>query len=117
MIDHVAIPVRDLAASRRFYDQILAGLDAKVVEEWPGGVLYAGREGFFALRESGEVAPVHVAFKAERPEVDAFHAAALDAGGSDNGEPGIRSDYHDNYYAAFVLDLDGHNVEAVCHRP
>ena len=72
----------------------------------------------FWISESDAVAPVHVAFTAaDRATVDAFHAAALSAGGGDNGAPGIRSHYHENYYGAFVHDPDGHNVEAVCHAP
>jgi catechol 2,3-dioxygenase-like lactoylglutathione lyase family enzyme len=115
MIDHVAIPVRDLEASRRFYDPVLEGLGARVVAEWPGAVLYGTQDGMLGLRESEEVAPIHLALKADRGGVDAFHRTALDAGGTDNGAPGTREHYHENYYAAFVKDPDGHNVEAVCH--
>jgi catechol 2,3-dioxygenase-like lactoylglutathione lyase family enzyme len=117
MIDHVAIPVRDLATSRNFYEPLLEGLGAKVVMEWPGGVLFGTDDGMVALRESEQVAPLHVAFKADRAGVERFHETALAAGGSDNGAPGIREEIHENYYAAFVIDPDGHNVEAVCHRP
>jgi catechol 2,3-dioxygenase-like lactoylglutathione lyase family enzyme len=117
MIDHVAIPVRDLATSRNFYKPLLEGLGAKVVMEWPGGVLFGTDDGMVALRESEQVAPLHVAFKADRAGVERFHETALAAGGSDNGAPGIREEIHENYYAAFVIDPDGHNVEAVCHRP
>ena len=71
-----------------------------------------------ALRESEQVVPHHVAFKADRLGVDSFfEAAAVAAGASENGPPGLRPDYHENYYAAFVIDTDGHNIEAVCHRP
>jgi len=117
MIDHVAIPVRDLATSRNFYEPLLEGLGAQVVMEWPGGVIFGTDDGMVALRESEQVAPLHVAFKADREGVERFHEAALAAGGSDNGAPGIREEIHENYYAAFVIDPDGHNVEAVCHRP
>jgi catechol 2,3-dioxygenase-like lactoylglutathione lyase family enzyme len=117
MIDHVAIPVKDLDASRKFYEPLLAGLGAKVVLEWPGGVLFGTDDGMVALRESDRVAPIHVAFKADRSGVHKFHESALAAGASDNGAPGIRREYHENYYAAFVIDPDGHNIEAVCHRP
>jgi catechol 2,3-dioxygenase-like lactoylglutathione lyase family enzyme len=117
MLDHVAIPVRDLEASRRFYDPLFEGLGAKVMMEWPGGVLFGTDDGMVALRESEDVRPMHVAFKADRSGVHSFHETALASGGSDNGAPGIRSDIHEHYYAAFVIDPDGHNIEAVCHRP
>ena len=117
MIDHVAIPVRDLAASRSFYEPLFEGLGAKVMTEWPGGVLFGSDEGMVALRETERVEPLHVAFKADRAGVDSFYETALAAGGSDNGPPGIRAEYHENYYSAFVIDPNGHNVEAVCHRP
>ncbi len=117
MIDHVAIPVRDLAASRKFYEPLLEGLGAKVMTEWPGGVLFGTDEGMVALRESDRVESLHVAFKADRPGVNSFYEAAIAAGGTDNGPPGIRAEYHENYYSAFVIDPNGHNVEAVCHRP
>ena len=118
MLDHVAIPVRDLEASRKFYEPLFEGLGAKVVMEWPGGVLFGTDDGMVALRESDQVVPLHVAFRTgDRAGVDSFHETALAAGASDNGAPGIRSDYHENYYAAFVVDPDGHNIEAVSHRP
>lgn len=117
MIDHVAIPVSNLEASRRFYEPLMDELGAKVVMEWPGGVIFGTNDGMVALRESEQVVPLHVAFKADRPGVDSFHKAGLAAGASDNGPPGIRSHYHENYYAAFFIDPDGHNIEAVCHRP
>ena len=117
MIDHVAIPVRDLEASRRFYEPLLTELGAKVVMEWPGAVIFGTDDGMVALRQSEEVVPHHVAFKADRPGVDSFYEAALAAGASDNGPPGLRPDFHENYYAAFVIDPDGHNIESVCHRP
>jgi catechol 2,3-dioxygenase-like lactoylglutathione lyase family enzyme len=117
MIDHVAIPVRNLEASRRFYGPIFEQLGAKVVIEPPGGVIFGREDGLVGLRESEHVAPIHVAFKAaDRATVDEFHRVALAAGGDDNGAPGLRQHYHEHYYAAFVKDPDGHNVEAVCHR-
>src|SRR6202008_5099866 len=91
MIDHVAIPVRDLATSRNFYEPVLDGLGAKVVMEWPGGVLFGTDDGMVALRESEQVAPVHVAFKADRAGVESFHETAIAAGGSANGAPGVGS--------------------------
>jgi catechol 2,3-dioxygenase-like lactoylglutathione lyase family enzyme len=79
--------------------------------------MFGTDDGMVALRESEQVAPHHVAFKADRPGVDSFYEAALAAGALDNGPPGIRAHYHENYYAAFLIDPDGHNIEAVCHRP
>ena len=117
MLDHVAIPVRDLEASRRFYEPLFEVLGAKVVMEWPGVALFGTDDGMVALREREEVTPMHVAFKADRAGVDSFYETALAAGASDNGAPGTRSDIHENYYAAFVIDPDGHNIEAVCHQP
>ena len=118
MLDHVAIPVRDLDASRKFYEPLFEGLGAKFVTEWPGGTLFGTDDGMVALRQSEDVMPMHVAFRTtDRSAVDSFYETALAAGASDNGPPGIRSDYHENYYAAFVIDPDGHNVEAVSHRP
>ena len=117
MLDHVAIPVRDIDASRKFYEPLFEGLGAKVMMEWPGGVLFGTDEGMVALRQSEEVSPLHIAFRTDRSGVHSFHETALAAGAPDNGSPGIRSDIHEHYYAAFVLDPDGHNIEAVCHRP
>jgi catechol 2,3-dioxygenase-like lactoylglutathione lyase family enzyme len=104
-------------ASRKFYGPLFEGLGAKVVMEWPGGVLFGTDDGMVALRQSEEVYPMHVAFRTDRAGVDSFHETALAAGASDNGAPGVREDLHENYYAAFVLDPDGHNIEAVCHQP
>ena len=117
MLDHVKIPVKDLDASRRFYEQTLEPLGAKVVMEWPGLVLLGTDEGFVGLDANMQVVPMHVAFRADRKGVEKFYEAALAAGGTDNGAPGVRSDIHPNYYAAFVHDPNGHNIEAVCHQP
>ena len=117
MLDHVAIPVSDFERSREFYEQVLGTLGAKAMMEWPGLVLFGTEDGMVAVRKSDEVAPLHVAFRADRAGVQAFYDAALAAGASDNGAPGVRSDIHPNYYAAFVHDPDGHNIEAVCHTP
>jgi catechol 2,3-dioxygenase-like lactoylglutathione lyase family enzyme len=117
MLDHVAIPVADLDASRRFYEPIFEQLGAKVVVEAPDYVIFGTDAGMVGLREKEAVLPIHIAFRTDRPGVDAFYEAALAGGGTDNGPPGLRSDYHPNYYAAFIYDLDGHNVEAVCHQP
>jgi catechol 2,3-dioxygenase-like lactoylglutathione lyase family enzyme len=116
MFDHVGIPVSDVAASRRFYEQALEPLGAEVAMEWEGGVAFKAGEGpMFAIRQRDQVAPVHVAFSTDRAGVNAFYDAAIAAGGKDNGAPGIRAHYHQDYYAAFVHDPDGHNIEAVSH--
>jgi catechol 2,3-dioxygenase-like lactoylglutathione lyase family enzyme len=123
VIDHLTVGVRDLEQSRRFYRAALAPLGFHEFGAWREGVreLTFGVEGAddFAISLEYPVGPgVHIAFAAERREqVDAFYAAAIAAGGRDNGAPGIRPHYHANYYGAFVLDPDGHNVEAVCHKP
>lgn len=134
MIDHMGVTVRDFTASRRFYDAALAPLGiGKIMEVTPEesggyhGVGYGSRgKPFFWLSKdlrppaAGQAlgSGLHIAFSAEdRAAVDAFHAAALAHGGRDNGAPGIRAHYHPSYYAAFVLDPDGFNVEAVCHAP
>ena len=110
MLDHVAIPVSSLEASRKFYEKVLEPLGAKVVMEFPGVILFGTEDGMVAIRESDQVIPLHVAFKADRSGVQAFYDAALAAGATDNGAPGLRSDYHPNYFAAFVHDQDGPSV-------
>jgi len=116
-IDHLTIPVRDVATSSRFYEAALAPFGIETAEI--DGVFGFGPPGsvdFFV--GEGEPAALHIAFAApDRATVDAFHAAALAAGGHDNGAPGLRPQYHADYYGAYVFDPDGHNVEAVCHRP
>jgi catechol 2,3-dioxygenase-like lactoylglutathione lyase family enzyme len=119
VLDHISIGASDLALSRAFYEQALAPLDYEVLLEFPGEVGFgvAGKPDFW-LREELPGQPLHIAFRApDRTVVDAFHAAALAAGGQDNGGPGVREHYHPTYYGAYVLDPDGHNVEAVCHDP
>jgi catechol 2,3-dioxygenase-like lactoylglutathione lyase family enzyme len=121
MFDHVGLNVKDYQASRTFYETSLAPLGWKVVMEWPDhGVVGFGPEGrptFWLHQREPYGTGTHIAFPCdERATVDAFHAAGLAAGGTDNGPPGLRW-YHENYYGAFVLDLDGNNIEAVCHRP
>ena len=116
-IDHVTFNVRDLEASRAFYEAALAPFGVRVVAYGEKGSASAPRAARISGLNEGEPrAPVHIAFLAHDPAtVDAFHAAALEAGGTDNGAPGRRPDYHERYYAAYVLDPDGNNVEAVCH--
>jgi len=121
ILDHLGIGVRDFAKSRAFYEQALAPLGASVVMEFPG-VAGLGRAGQPQFWIHGTDAPpaekLHIAFVAEnREQVKAFHEAALAAGAKDNGAPGLRPQYHPNYYGAFVFDLDGNNIEAVCHAP
>lgn len=128
MFDHLGLPVSDHATSKRFYERALEPLGyALVMEVDPAqaengepacGFGPPGEPGFWVGREPGTIAPAHVAFAVPtRAGVDAFHAAALAAGGRDNGAPGLRPHYGPHYYAAFVLDPDGHNIEAVCHAP
>ena len=127
MIDHLGINVADFDASKAFYDQAMAPLGASLIYmvplEYTGGAKVGGygrdRPVFWLSGKAAEQKSTqHVAFTARsRAEVDAFHAAALAAGGKDNGGPGLRPHYHPNYYGAFVFDPDGNNVEAVCHAP
>jgi catechol 2,3-dioxygenase-like lactoylglutathione lyase family enzyme len=127
MLDHVGIPVSDYARSKVFYTQALAplgiGLVTEVTPEQTGHGSSAGfgSDGtpYFWFEDNGAPGTrTHVAFVVKtRARVDAFHAAALAAGARDNGAPGLRPHYHADYYAAFVLDPDGHNIEAVCHAP
>jgi catechol 2,3-dioxygenase-like lactoylglutathione lyase family enzyme len=119
MLDHIGIPVSDLTVSRTFYIRALAPLGAAVVMESNDAVGFgkADKPQFWIGASIMPLSPVHIAFTADRAEVDAFYAAAMSAGDRDNGPPGLRPHYHPSYYAAFVLDPDGHNVEAVCHAP
>jgi catechol 2,3-dioxygenase-like lactoylglutathione lyase family enzyme len=120
MLDHLGLRVSDYPRSKRFYEAALAPLGYKVLMEFDGPVAGLGADGKpdFWISEGKTGEPVHVAFaSASRSPVDAFHRAALAAGGRDNGAPGVRAEYHPTYYGAFVLDPDGNNVEAVCHTP
>jgi catechol 2,3-dioxygenase-like lactoylglutathione lyase family enzyme len=127
MIDHTGIKVRDIARSGSFYRAALAPLGYRLLLEFPAEVTgtdhVAGfgegeRCDFWIAQGEPNRPPLHVAFRvAERSLVDRFHAAALAAGGRDNGPPGPRPYYHADYYGAFVLDPDGHNIEVVCHEP
>jgi catechol 2,3-dioxygenase-like lactoylglutathione lyase family enzyme len=122
MIDHIGIRVRDFAQSVAFYTKALAPLDyvlVKKLDQFNAAGFGVGQKPDFWIE--GGKAPtdrVHVAIVTKsRKNVDAFYAAAIAAGGKDNGPPGMRPHYHEHYYGAFVLDLDGHNIEAVCHEP
>lgn len=126
MIDHVGFPVSDYARAKAFYAKALAPLGYTLImevqqsenEASAAGFGRDGKADFWIGGEGGLSKPLHVAIVAdERAVVDAFHAAALAAGGVDNGAPGIRAHYHPDYYGAFVLDPDGHNIEAVCRKP
>jgi catechol 2,3-dioxygenase-like lactoylglutathione lyase family enzyme len=120
VFDHVGFNVSDFAAAKAFFTQSLAPLGITITAEGDGWAMI-GRKGegnlwFGAMGTSP--GPIHVAFAAEtREQVRRFHEAALAAGGRDNGAPGIRAQYHPNDYGAFVIGPDGHNIEAVCHRP
>lgn len=129
ILDHLGINVTDHARSRGFYDQALAPLGISPAMTFGLATGYGrGPKPDFWIGEGKTstqtdehvrvITPVHVCFAARsRAEVDAFHAAALAAGGRDNGKPGVRAEYHEHYYGAFVLDPDGHNVEACIHTP
>ncbi|HEX7929173.1 MAG TPA: VOC family protein [bacterium] len=119
MLDHLGLKVKDLKKSRAFYEAALKPLGYAVVMDF-GEALGIGtkQKPAFWLSQGAAGGPVHVAFDAaDRKAVAAFHKAALAAGGKDNGPAGLREQYHPTYYGAFVLDPDGNNVEAVCHKP
>ena len=120
-LDHIGLDVGDYEVSKVFYEQALEPLGLRLMMEPTPAIGGFGDDfPFFwiAKRDRGPQTGVHVAFRVKKRElVDAFHTAALGAGGIDNGGPGVREIYHPNYYGAFVLDPDGNNVEAVCHTP
>jgi catechol 2,3-dioxygenase-like lactoylglutathione lyase family enzyme len=119
MIDHLSLQVSDYTKAKAFYTKALAPLGYSVAMEFADATAGFGRDGkpdLWIAAGDRTSPPIHIAFRAEtRAAVDAFHAAALAAGATDNGAPGLRPHYHPNYYGAFVRDLDGHNIEAVCH--
>ena len=126
MLDHTGFPVSDYPRSRAFYEKALAPLGYELVMEVPqsendspaAGFGAGGKPDLWIGGEGGLNRAIHIAIAAkDRATVDAFYRAAIAAGGKDNGGPGLRPHYHANYYAAFVLDPDGHNIEAVCHAP
>jgi catechol 2,3-dioxygenase-like lactoylglutathione lyase family enzyme len=127
MLDHVSITVSDLGRAGRFYDAVMTALGYPCVYREDFGIGYGQRSrpgddahSYISVFPGKQVVADrrHYAFRASsRAAVDAFHAAAVAAGGRDDGAPGLRTDYHDAYYAAFVLDPDGNRIEAVCHQP
>jgi catechol 2,3-dioxygenase-like lactoylglutathione lyase family enzyme len=128
MIDHIGFSVSDYERAKAFYAKALAPLGYALITEVPAektersfaaAGFGIGRKPDFWIAGEGKLEqPVHIAIVAkDRAAVEAFYRAALDTGGKDNGAPGLRPHYHPNYYAAFVLDPDGHNIEAVCHGP
>jgi len=127
MFDHICIHVKDLPASKAFYTTLLASLNYKIIMTLPDGSGVHAYGKYFpqfwlapACQDHGKPnsGPCHIAFSASnRAQVDAFYAAGIKAGGKDNGPPGLRKDYHRFYYGCFLYDLDGNNVECVCHWP
>ena len=119
ILDHIGFNVSDLAASKHFYQAALAPLGIRVAAEGNGWAML-GRDGkpqFWFGAFGASPGPIHIAFAAaNREQVRQFHAAALQAGAKDNGAPGLRPQYHADYYGAFVIGPDGHNIEAVCHH-
>ncbi len=121
MIDHISVAVRDLKMGERFYTALLAPLGMTKLREWSGAAIgYGKKYPEFWINRRTEMAPiatdsgVHICLRASSTEaVDAFHAAALAAGGTSDGTPGLRAHYHENYYAAFIRDPDGNRIEAV----
>jgi len=120
MFDHMGFGVSDIDESRKFFLQALGPLGVGLAMEGPNsvGLGRQGKPSMWLYATSAVTPPLHIAIAANtRADVDAFYQAAIAAGGKDNGAPGLRPHYHPNYYAAFVLGPDGHNVEAVCHQP
>ena len=121
MFDHVVFGVSNYAESKRFFVKALEPLGVAIASEGPLGVEFCrpdGRSSLCIRRMEEKATHLHLAFAADnRQQVQDFYRAALEAGGKDNGAPGLRPQYHANYYAAFIIGPDGHNVEAVCHEP
>ncbi|MCB1053433.1 MAG: VOC family protein [Acidobacteria bacterium] len=127
MLDHMGLSVSDIQRSKAFYSAALGAIGYELLMDFPaevtGSTAFAGfgeppKPDFWIGQGEPNKPALHVAFRVDsRAAVDAFYEAALAAGGRDNGAPGLRPHYHPNYYGAFVLDPDGHNIEAVCHQP
>jgi catechol 2,3-dioxygenase-like lactoylglutathione lyase family enzyme len=126
MIDHIGVNVSNFDESKKFYQKALAAIGYELILEFPASVTGSadvagfgegGKPDFWIAGGIANNPPAHVAFRVNtRALVDAFHKAALEAGGNDNGQPGLRPHYHPDYYGAFVRDPDNHNIEAVCHE-
>jgi catechol 2,3-dioxygenase-like lactoylglutathione lyase family enzyme len=119
MLDHIMLRVKDYAESKRFYDEVLGTLGYRMLMEFPEAGGYGDDKPYFWIGPAPDPHPrLHIAFMAKsRAQVDAFHAKALELGAKSDGAPGLRLEYHPDYYAAFVIDPDGHNIEAVIHTP
>jgi catechol 2,3-dioxygenase-like lactoylglutathione lyase family enzyme len=121
MIDHTNVNVSNFEKSKIFYTNVLAPLGYELLHEFDGSVAGFGIDGkpdFWIGKGDVNTPRIHIAFRAETREmVQTFYGVALEEGGQDNGAPGLRTHYHPDYYGAFVLDPDGHNIEAVCHAP
>ncbi len=117
MLDHISLRVQDFDRAVSFYKAALAPIGYEVIMEFPGfvGMGEKGKPDLWITKSDKPSNPTHVALRCDRARVDAFHAAGLAAGGTDDGPPGVRTLYHPNYYGAFVLDPEGNSVEAVCH--
>ncbi len=127
MIDHIGLGYSDYKKAKEFFTKVMVTLGAELVMEvtpeqnptgWACGFGRNGKPDFWIGEDGKSSPPMHIAFTAtSRAQVHAFYEAAIAAGATDNGKPGIREIYHPNYYGAFVRDFDGHNIEAVCHKP
>ena len=119
IIDHIEVTISNYERSKVFYTKVLAPLNLELIAEIDGwaGIGRDDRAGFWFGTDDHIQPPTHIAFSAKtREQVDQFYEAAIQAGGICNGKPGLRPTYHANYYGTFILDLDGHNIEAVCHQ-
>ncbi len=120
-LDHLNLFVADVARSRAFYEQLLAPRGMPVNRDFGEIAIGFGSQNYAVLalvRQTDPIQAIHLAFRVDtREEVDTLHAAAIAAGATENGAPGLRPHYHEHYYAAFMLDPDGHNLEFVCHEP
>lgn len=120
MLDHIGVHVHSYERSKEFYRLALAPLGYELILEYAdwAGFGWADKPDFWIKGGKSTAPNLHIAFRAEdRDMVREFHKVALEAGGKDNGAPGVREQYHPDYYAAYVLDPDGHNIEVVCHIP